>query len=193
MANIQSSINQMISLAGLLATQSPSIKAGAEKRMAEKNLKAREEIIQKKREAMTTSAVLKNVEAAEAEGEAILQEERDIAKARYDLDPTEETYEALSKAERALHPITYTAEADPEEIAREAVEEEQRLAEIEYYKDFYRGTAPQSRVDDPYAELFRKYGADAYEVADTHSQDAQRRLAETRRRNKEVVYGSAND
>ena len=193
MANIQSSINQMISLAGLLASQSPSIRAGAEKRMAEKKLMAREDIVKKKRQAMTGPAVLENVEAAEAEGEAILQEERDIAKERYDIDPTEETYAALSKAERALHPKTFTLQADPEEIAQEELAEEQRRQEVEYYKDLYRGMAPESKASDPYADLFRKYGADAYELADTHSQDAQRRLAETRRRNKEVVYGSEND
>lgn len=193
MANIQSSINQMISLAGLLASQSPSIRAGAEKKIQEKKLKAREDIVRKKREAMTGPAVLANVDTAEAESEAILQEERDIAKERYDIEPTEATYEALSKAERALHPATYTIEADPEELAREAVEAEEREQEIEYYKNLYRGFAPHSKVNDPYAELFKKYGADAYEVADTHSQDAQRRLAETRRRNREVIYGSEND
>ena len=194
MANIQSSVNQMISLAGLLASQSPSIRARSEKRAAIKNLSAREKAVS---EVMQVAAESADSELAQEYATDLAE----IKKQQFEVDPSTESFLGYRGAQYATKEGEKERSTilpdDPEEIAEEQVKkegkEEKRRQEVEYYKELYRGTAPQSKASDPYAELFKKYGADAYEVADTHSQDAQRRLAETRRRNKEVVYGSEND
>lgn len=130
MANIQSSINQMISLAGLLASQNPALQAASAKKTEIKQLKKKEEAVRSQ---------IENIENI-AEKEPYGKELTEIKKQQFEVDPSSETYKAWKETEpkRLLE-----AEEDPEEIAKERFESEQKEKEIQDYLDWFR-TADQS-------------------------------------------------
>lgn len=168
MANVQSSINQMISLAGLLASQTPALQAKASKREQTKVLSKQSKVLAEReaalREAFAGPQVPGTYETGEQEYQDILQERAEVARKQYEIDPSKETYTAYAEAEKALKPERSVSEADPEEIAREQYEAEQKQAEVDWYLNQFR-------------------------AADSSVANAQDRLRETRRRSREVVYG----
>lgn len=172
MANIQSSINQMISLAGLLASQSPAAKAEAEKRSKMKLLKQEAETLNARDAALRKAysdfqSAPGTPETGEKEYKEILKERADIAKRQYEINPTEETYAAYAEAEKAMKPDRIVTPADPDEIGMEAYDAAEEQATLDWYAN----------------------QANRFNTADASVSDAQNRLRETRRRSREVVYG----
>lgn len=125
MANIQSSINQMISLTGLLASQVPAFKAGAEKRAEISRLGKKEQAITK---AIETAADTKDKEA-------YAEELTKVKKQQFEVNPTEESYKAYY--DTMPHQFA-VIEAEPYEIAQELYETEQKEAEVESYLQQFR-------------------------------------------------------
>lgn len=122
---IQANINQMLSLAGLLATQSPTLRAKAETRAKMANLAKQEK------------AVRTQIDVAEdiTDKETYYEDLVDIKKQQFETKPTEETYSELKDIQPKR---LMTFEADPEEIAQEIYEEETRVNEIKENVDRFR-------------------------------------------------------
>lgn len=120
MANIQANVNQMISLASLLASQSPAYKAAVEKRGIAKNIaketkalteqagpafSAAEEAIQginlvdadkvPEYAEQTVDPAMENVEE-------LLQRKTELAKQEFELKPSEATYNKYLAGKRAI-------------------------------------------------------------------------------------------
>jgi hypothetical protein len=89
--SIQSSINQGLSLAALLATQTPEYKAAAEKRSKLKNLDAREKAVEKQTQAIAFNEELGPEESIPFHGAKMA----DIYEERFNVDPTAETLEKI--------------------------------------------------------------------------------------------------
>lgn len=124
MANIQANVNQMISLAGLLASQNPELRAKSEQRAKMAGLAKQEKVARTQ------------IEAAEgADKEAYYEDLVDIKRQQFETKPTAETYGEY----KDIQPKRLgTTEADPEEIAMEIYEEEQKEAEVKSYLDQFR-------------------------------------------------------
>lgn len=101
--SIQGNINQGLSLAALLATQSPSYKEASEKRTKLRNLAKREEAVEKQTQAIASNEDLGTEEAIEFHGARMA----DIYDEKFEIDPSEET---LSKLREAIHERDYGVE-----------------------------------------------------------------------------------
>ena len=117
--NIQSNINQGLSVASMLLTMHPALRAKAEKRAELKNLGQREKVLQKQYK--TVAGTVKDVEAGEKVPEMLKADEfggskftnppdveraekiegklADIAEKRFDIEPTSENYAEALHAE----------------------------------------------------------------------------------------------
>lgn len=84
--SIQGNVNQIISLAGLLASQNPAIKSMGEKRAQLDQLNKQEKLLAR-REALGQGQDPRLTQQ-------IKQEQFDVASKKYELDPSAETYEA---------------------------------------------------------------------------------------------------
>lgn len=122
MANIQASINQAISLATLLATQSPKIKAIGEKNIALQNIRKENEVLEKQfspaydatqkaikgLQDIDPSETEKVIQYAETEIDPAMEEVSDIvakqtslAKRAFETDPNKRTYERYLAGKKA--------------------------------------------------------------------------------------------
>lgn len=156
--NVQSSINQAISLASLLASQNPAIQAGAEKRAKLKSLGKQEEQISK--QLKTIEAPLSRSE--EALYEDLMEQQHEINKEKFQVDPSEEALKDYKMSYGATHPISVPG--DPEEMAQEMYE-----IEIGERED-----------PDPSRQAQKIY--EARMKADENARMKQEALRETRRR-----------
>ena len=128
MANIQSSINQAISLTALLATQNPEIKAHGEKKQLQKTLKKQEEAKAIEREVLS-----KQVEPSQERSELLTNVQEELAgikKAQFKLNPTEESFERYYKTQKGanlLKKVTDPNYKTPSELRREQADISARM------------------------------------------------------------------
>lgn len=132
MPNFQSSINQTLGTLGALATFSPGLQDHAEKVREKRQIKNEEKALNKKTEAATSSD--KPLEPQIEED--INKRNLDLAKRRFELNPSPKTYEEYSK----LLPKTF--KEDPEMLHEERLnsipDEARRNAEYDYnYRKAY--------------------------------------------------------
>ena len=131
--SVQSNINQMLSLAGLLASQSPALKAGAERRVLRKDLERKAEARSVEREVLS-----KTVPPTQERSELLTNvqsELADIKKAQFELDPSAESFESYYKTKKGadlLKKVTDPNYKPPSEIRRELAD--QRMAEAQAAK-----------------------------------------------------------
>ena len=134
--NIQSNVNQLISVAGLLATQSPAYKTAIEKQGKLRSLGKQEKVLNEQ---------LKTLNEAKQGGfdrERIGEELQSIAQQRFEIDPSKKTLESL----RAVTPIKGEPwPADPEEIALERFQEYEREQEVEDYFNMYKEASEKAK------------------------------------------------
>lgn len=122
--SIQSNINQMISLAGLLASQSPALRAKSEQRAAMRNLAKQEDIVKKQIDIAQPGD-------KERYGEELLN----IKEKQFETMPTEETYSELIKMRPGQ---STTIEESPEDIAQEQIDIETKQKAVQEYKDSFK-------------------------------------------------------
>ena len=117
--SIQSNINQGLSLASLLLSQNPEIKAVGDRRAKEREL-------QRQEKALTTAieSTGSDIAAKEPYGEKLSE----VRKKKFELNPTPESFKAY---EDATPKRVSTVEADPEDIAKEKYESEQKQQEVD--------------------------------------------------------------
>lgn len=132
--NIQASVNQGISLATLLATQSPGLKAMGEKASKLNELSKKEQAITEARD--IASGKNKEGTLSPKEAEAYQEELQSIKKQQFELDPTAESYQAYKEAapygeERVL------MEEEPFEIAKGLYQEQEREKEVEDWLKYF--------------------------------------------------------
>lgn len=128
--SIQSSINQTLSIASVLGSVNPVLKKKAELRSLNKQkanlIKARD------------TAGYQNAELALDYQSDIA----DVSKQLFEIDPSDKTLAEYKKeygaTEEASMKRATVVEADPEEIAAERWEKEQKENEINWYLDQYR-------------------------------------------------------
>ena len=124
--SIQSNINQALSVAGVLATMNPAIQARAEKRSALRELDAASETIYKESQAAAQSIVKSQADPEvmqKAFGDIASYQEKgvDVAKKRFELDPSLENYEAISTAEAKVKGFRKLSTVVAEEQAKESL------------------------------------------------------------------------
>lgn len=131
--SIQANINTMLSLAGILASQNPSLQAMAKKRSDIANLNKQEKAIN-----AAIAATGANIAAKEPYGEQLTE----VKKKQFELDPTAESFKAYKETEprRVL-----TTEAEPEDIARERYESELKEQEVNQYLQMYRNAETKAQ------------------------------------------------
>lgn len=130
--SIQGDINQALGTVGVLATFSPQLKEHAEKMSEKRNLNNRQKAIDAQIAAATSSGKALRPEVEEA----IEKESKDIAKRRFELEPSAETYSEYAKQ------LPRKIKEDPEDIHRERMagipDEARRAAEYDHaYKEAY--------------------------------------------------------
>lgn len=144
MANIQANINQMISLAGLLASQSPALRAGAERRALQRDLERKEEARAVEREVLS-----KTVPPTQERSELLTNvqsELADIKKQQFELDPSAESYESYYKTKKGadlLKKVTDPNYKTPSEIRTELADKhrsEAQAAKMETRRRILEGT-----------------------------------------------------
>lgn len=128
--SIQGNINQALGTVGALATFSPQLQEHAENMAENRKLNNRQKALDAKIEAATSSGKELNPEVEED----FAKESRDIAKRRFELKPSAETYSEYAKQ---LSPPK-----DPEDIHRERMagipDEARRAAEYDHaYREAY--------------------------------------------------------
>lgn len=139
--SIQGDINQALGTLGALATFSPQLQEHAENMAEKRKLKSEEKALKAQTEAATSTG-----KALRPEVEEDLEERsRDIAKRRFELKPSAETYSEYAKQ----LPIK-TPPDDPETVHEERMrgidDEARRKAEYDYfYKQAYNQEL--SRID----------------------------------------------
>lgn len=123
--SIQATINSTLSLASLLATQSPGLKAKAEKRAELKSLGRKEEVLSK---AVSESAGDPKI------GQELTDKLGEIKKQQFELDPSDKSFQAYrqqhyhtteGQQERAT-----TFREDPQAVAEELYDELQYKREV---------------------------------------------------------------
>ena len=128
--SIQGDINQALGTLGALATFSPQLKEHAENMAESRKLNKRQEILDKQAASSGDKPLQPQI------ADDISEQMRDIAKRRFELKPTEETYKEYAKT------IPMITKEDPEFIHEERMEgipdEARRAAEYDYaYKQAY--------------------------------------------------------
>jgi hypothetical protein len=143
--SIQSNVNQMISIAGVLLNTNPTLQARAK---AREEAKAKELERKKTLENLTQKkAILKegiDVAAGEAKpevGEALLKKYGATALEQFELDPTKEN---LADYTSTLPGPSVTFKEEPEKIAQELYEEEEYQREVQDYLNMYRGMSEKA-------------------------------------------------
>lgn len=130
---IQGNINQALGTVGALATFSPQLQEHAENMAENRNLNNRQKALDAQVEAATSSGKALRPEVEEA----IDKESRDIARRRFELKPSAETYSEYAKQ----LPVK-TPPEDPEDIHMERMagipDEARRKAEYDHaYREAY--------------------------------------------------------
>jgi hypothetical protein len=123
--SIQASINNMLSVAGVLAGMNPEIRAKAETRNTLQNLGKRKEAVTEARDI-----------AAEAGQSKVAEQYQEtlggINKQIFEVSPSEESFEEYAESSGLNRPTT-TTRGDPLEIAQEIYEEKAFEAEVNQY------------------------------------------------------------
>lgn len=131
--SIQGSVNQTLGTVGVLATFSPQLKEHAEKMAENRKIKKEEKALKEQGEAIASSNSSNRSEVEED----INNRRRELARRKFELNPSAETYSEYAKqVPRKLPPD------DPEDIHREKMagvqDEARRAAEYNYaYKQSY--------------------------------------------------------
>ena len=149
--SIQATLNQGLSIAALLATQSPAYKAKQEERLASDKLARKESALRQQIESISNIA----------EKESVGKELSEVKKQQFELKPSSESYKAYK--ETTTQPVA-TFHADPEELAMEAAES--RFAKEQF----------ETRVNDILGQL-----REASQKASTSVQAAQEQKRKSRR------------
>ena len=150
---IQSSINQTLSLAAALASQSPAVKEAAERNKALSLINKKEKIAQTQIEQaglFDEDIVRKN-----------MKEITNLAQQRYDIDPTEQTKKALDIAKDPDEDLTAIMEAKREqypEIAAVMDREQEALQEQAAAQRASEEAAERARRSRAFAELVMNVG-----------------------------------
>lgn len=117
--SVQANINQMLSLAGILASQNPSLQAAVKRKSELSRLNKKEKALR-----TAIAATGANIAAKEPYGEQL----SDVKKKQFELNPTDETFKAYEDITPKR--VSETA-ADPDEIAKERYENEQKQQEVD--------------------------------------------------------------
>ena len=148
----------MLSLAGVLASQSPQLKAMSEKRSAIRDLNKKEKALSAARDVSAQA----NADVAQDYQDQLA----DVAKAQFELSPTKESAEKMleqrSYSTEGQEARATTVTADPEEIAMERFEQEQFEQEVEGYLNQYRES---SKADQAQAEQKAKEAVQVKQAA----------------------------
>lgn len=162
--SVQSSINQMISLTSLLASQSTGLKAMGEKRTKLNDIKQREATLEKQKGVLPT----KEVKA----------EQIKLAKQKLDIDPTDENYKTyleLTKPEMRETPEDTAREAyEYEKEVSEGTREGRAITEEEYIN-------PNETTSEVYEAEVNRY-LEGFRMADKSLADKAAAQRETKRR-----------
>lgn len=139
--SIQGDINQALGTLGALATFSPQLQEHAENMAENRKLNKRQKALDAQIEAATSSGKALRPEVEEA----IDKESRDIARRRFELNPSKEAYEEYAK-QLPFKPLP----EDPEDIHMERMagipDEARRKAEYDHaYREAYNQEL--SRID----------------------------------------------
>lgn len=131
--SIQGDINQALGTLGALATFSPQLQEHAENMAENRKLNKRQKVLDEQIAAATSSGKALRPEVEEA----IDKESRDIAKRKFELNPSKETYEEYAK-----HLPLKSLPEDPEDIHMERMagipDEARRKAEYDHaYREAY--------------------------------------------------------
>lgn len=113
---IQSSINQGISLAALIASQNPKLQEYGKKQRALKDLGKREKALYKEKDILEEHA---EVDAEEI-GTYVAGKEAEIAEERYDIDPTAKNFQAVLEAKGKVGSIDAMMRARADEESKAA-------------------------------------------------------------------------
>jgi hypothetical protein len=164
MANIQSSVNQMISLAGLLASQNPALQAASAKKTKLNDIKQKEAILEKQKGVLPD----KEVKAKQVK----------LAKEKLDIDPTDENYKTyleLNKPEMRETPEDTAREAyEYEKEVSEGTREGKAITEEEYIN-------PNETTSEVYEAEVNRY-LEGFKMADKSLADKAAAQRETKRR-----------
>lgn len=119
--SVQANINQMLSLAGILASQNPTLQAKVKRRTELSSLSKQEKALR-----TAIAAIDANIAAKEPYGEQLSE----VKKKQFELNPTDESFKAYTDITPKR---VATTEATPEEIAQERYESEQKESEVNQY------------------------------------------------------------
>lgn len=134
--NIQSNLNQLISVAGLLTMQSPAYRASAEKQRNLGILRNKKRVLNEQLE------TLNEAKQYGAERERIGEELQSVAQQEFEIDPNKQTLAEL----RSLTPIPgEPVQADPEEIAQERFEQYEFEQEVDQYFNMYKDASEKAK------------------------------------------------
>ena len=132
--SIQANVNQMLSIAGLMARMNPTLAAKADANAKIKNLEQQRSTYE---------------QAAKVSGKNEYVDKIDeINQQLFELDPTEER-------RKLLPPKTFEMKADPEEIGREIAEKEDYEQEVRNYADMYRKVSPTAKAEQSAQEALK--------------------------------------
>ena len=147
--SIQSNINTMLSLAGVLASQSPQLIEMAKKREAVSRLT-------KQKEALGKATTLMAESGKSEIAQSYLDETANISKKIFETDPTDVTAESYLKdrydSTEGIKERTISVPAEPEEIAQEMYEEELRQKEVDQYLEMYRNADKKTQEAETKAQ-----------------------------------------
>lgn len=129
--NIQSSINQGISLATLLATQSPGLKAMGEQKAALAKIDKQEAILNRKKSVIakqestpTVKNFSENMITNSKDDNDIMREDIALKKQRFDIDPSEASYRAYTESVKRQQ-----ADISARQKQEQAIETRRRILE----------------------------------------------------------------
>lgn len=143
----------MLSLAGVLASQSPQLIARAKKR---------EEVsrLTKQKEALGKATTLMAESGKPEIAQSYADETANISKKIFETDPTEATAESYLKDRYAStegeKERTITTPAEPEEIAQEMYEKELKQKEVDQYLEMYRNADKKTQEAETKAQEMLK-------------------------------------
>lgn len=140
--NIQSNINQTLSIAGMLASMNPTLQAKAKQRADVSRLTKQKESLSKATSVMAES---NKHEMAQS----YLDQTADISKQIFELDPTEANAQSYlkdySKSTEGMQKRAINIPEEPEKIAQGLYEEELKQKEVDRYLQMYRDAEIQAQ------------------------------------------------
>lgn len=117
MSNIQSNINQMLSVAGVMANLNPTLKAKAEARQQQESMRKESESLSSQ-----YNVLAKKRSKVAAEQRAIIREKQgELARQQFEMDPSDDTYNALLKIKKKSNSALKAAQSQKRE-AKQAIE-----------------------------------------------------------------------